>query len=733
MSIRIHRILTVFLTVLLALVFCGGIFVQAAERTWESMEGEWADPTNWSGGAVPQAGESVFITNADARVTLAASTPFLGSLTLSQTLVFTNWTTALTATNVTILSGGVMTLPGHFTNTEMSNRVQVVCTDFLLENGGVIDVDAQGYGGGEKAGQGVGGGVFSDNRGSGGGYGGAGGWAGYRGFSAAGGIAYGYAAAPLGPGSGGASAHAATSYVGAPGGGAVRIVATNATINGTITANGLDQNNSSAGAGSGGGISLRCRRLSADHGLIRANGGNGSPSVGGAHGGGGGGGGRIALHYEELNDTPVLRAQANAGATLSPRYSVAWSDLRPAMGTIFLADTNWLSADTLCRFSGRVLVPGFTDWTLDGLTVTNAVVGFAEDFDLTISGNLIVGNAGALSLAGETDFSVDGNISLENGGQLVNNGSRKVLCDGSVTLTGGGKWFVFGAVTNTVHPSHAVVEVKGDIQIGENSWIHPHSDPTNGGSVRFRMRNLNVAAGGGFDAGWRGYRGGGFGGASDGHGPGRGSRINWRGSGAGFGGQGGWSIRRDIPQWGVAGGGAYGSTVNAAFPGSGGGCFRTYQQAGNGGGLIWLEASGNVTLNGTLTANGLLAMDSSAGAGSGGGIMLFCNRFSGGVSGWLSAMGGDGQTSGAGPGGGGRIAVATGDWSEADRERFLAGETISALEITATHPDYEGLVSAAPGANGPPEYENEGEEWRAPQPGTAVFLALRRGTLFMIR
>ncbi len=710
------------------------VLASAMPRIWQAGVGEWSEPANWSDSVVPGAGDDVVITNEGASVWLRETTPDLGSLTLSRTLVFTNWTTTLVATNVTIQNGGVMTLPGHFTNTEMSNRVHVVCTDFVLEQGGVINVDAMGYGGGEKAGQGEGGGKFESNRGSGGGYGGVGGWAGWNGFSSAGGIAYGHAASPFAPGSGGASAHAATSYVGAPGGGAVRIVATNATINGTITANGLDQNNLSAGAGSGGGVYLRCRLLSADYGLIRANGGNGSPSVGGAHGGGGGGGGRIALHYEELNDTPVLRAQANAGATLSPRYSVAWSDLRPAMGTIFLADTNWLSAETLCRFSGRILAPGFTDWTLDGLTVTNAVVGFAEDFELTITGNLTIGNGGALTLNGEPDFYVHGDITLTDGGQLVNNGARKVRCDGSVTLKGGGKWFVFGAVTNTVHPTHSVVEVKGDIEIGENSWIHPHSHPTNGGSVRFRMRNLNVVAGGGFDADWRGYRGGGFGGASDGQGPGRGSRFKWRGSGAGFGGQGGWSIRRDIPQWGVAGGSPYGSLAAAASPGSGGGCQRTYQQAGNGGGLIWLEASGNVTLNGTLTANGLLAMDGagSAGAGSGGGIMLFCNRFSGGVSGWLSAMGGDGQTSGAGPGGGGRIAVATGAWPDLARLRLLAGEPIIPLIVSETHPSYGGTISVAAGVNGPPEYNDEDEEWRAPTDGTAVFLSLQRGTLFMI-
>lgn len=730
----IHSVRGVCFVVLSGVLVFAVFPIRAAERIWEGGAGEWSEPSNWSGNMVPQAGDSVTI-GAGADVLLRETTLHLGSLTLGGTLVFTNWTTALLATNVTIADGGTMTLPDAFANNAVSNRVHVVCTEFVLEKGGEIDVDAKGYGGGDRAGQGEGGGVFADNRGSGAGYGGAGGWAGYQGFSSAGGKVYGVPEAPLAPGSGGASAHAASSYVGAPGGGAVLIVATNITLNGVITANGLHQNNLSAGAGSGGGIWIRCRRLAATNGLLRANGGDGSPSVGGAHGGGGGGGGRIALHYEELDGQPSLRVEVNAGATLSPRSSTDWSFLRPAMGTIHLSDPNLLSAATLCRFSGRLHIPGFDAWELDTLTVTNAIVGFKPDFELTITGDLTVGEGGALALSGETAFAVGGNLALENGGQLVNDGSRNVDVSGNATLIDGGKWHVFGAPTNAVNPEHTRVHVQGDVSVGAGSWIHPHSDPTNGGSVRFSLRDLTIAAGGGIDADWRGYRGGGFGGASDGQGPGRGSRHNWRGSGGGFGGQGGWSIRRDIPQWGVAGGGLYGSTLNAAFPGSGGGCQRAFQQAGNGGGLIWIEASGNVALEGALRADGLLAMDGagSAGAGSGGGIMVFCNRFTGGEDALLSAKGGNGQTSGAGPGGGGRIAIAMGGWPQIARDRLMADVPIGSLEIEESHPKFLGTVTPKPGSNGPPEYDNEGEEWRAPQPGTAIFLTLRRGTLITLR
>ncbi len=442
---------------------------RAAERHWKAgVDGDWGASANWVGEAVPAAGDDVFITNTGARVTLAASTPVLGSLTLSRTLVFTNWTTALTATTVAILAGGVMTLPASFTDTGMSNRVCVVCSNFTLRGAATINVDAAGFGGGVQDGQGPGGGMFGRHRSSGGGYGGAGGWGGYMGWTAVGGSTNGSAASPFSPGSGGASAHT-TGYFGAPGGGAVHIVATNVTLDGTITANGLDAQKTEAGAGSGGGVYISCQVLAGNGGLIRANGGKGGTSGGGA-----GGGGRIALHYEELGGSPAIRLQANRGTGFSNPYqgsfAGAWSAYHSQMGTIYLSKTNLFSASTVTRLSGRIVAPGFTSWALPGLTVTNAIIGFEDGFSLNISGDLSIGAGGGLALAGNPGLNADGRIAVSSGA-LVLNTCTQMVCGGDLVVTNGGSLHVFSPATNSVRREGAVIRVAGTLHVGASGFV----------------------------------------------------------------------------------------------------------------------------------------------------------------------------------------------------------------------------------------------------------------------
>ncbi len=60
-------------------------------------------------------------------VLLTNSTPELASLNLVGTLMFTNWNTTINATNVTVASGGKMTMPAPFTDTQMSNNIVIVC------------------------------------------------------------------------------------------------------------------------------------------------------------------------------------------------------------------------------------------------------------------------------------------------------------------------------------------------------------------------------------------------------------------------------------------------------------------------------------------------------------------------------------------------------------------------------------------------------------------------------
>ena len=211
-------------------------------------------------------------------------------------------------------------------------------------------------------------------------------------------------------------------------------------------------------------------------------------------------------------------------------------------------------------------------------------------------------------------------------------------------------------MTNGITPAYgASVTVGGDMTIGAGGWVYPISHSTNGGSVFFQVGNLTVASNGGFNADASGFAGGGV--TQNGYGDlnGRGKSHNGvgdtMGNGAGYGGNGG----GDAGYFGTT----YGSANAPTLPGSGGsGRGQSASIGGTGGGLVWVQAANQVTINGLLSANGQTVLY--AGGGSGGGIYVRCRRF-GGTSGILSANGGGSLTPGGaavgGGGGGGRIAV----------------------------------------------------------------------------
>ena len=187
----------------------------------------------------------------------------------SNTLTFTNWTTQLNATNVTIRSNGIFTLPSAFTTNGMSNRVYISsCTNLTIETNGSIIADGKGY----SAEQGPGAGSQASSFGSGAGHGGRG-----ADMYTPGGAIYGSTNAPLGPGSGGGYGS------GGSGGGSVRIEAAKVTVNGTITANSGSVKTYRGAGGSGGAIFIICDTFSGStNGVLRADGGG----AGGVAGGG---------------------------------------------------------------------------------------------------------------------------------------------------------------------------------------------------------------------------------------------------------------------------------------------------------------------------------------------------------------------------------------------------------------------------------------------------------------
>jgi hypothetical protein len=565
-------------------------------------------------------------------------------------LVFTNWTTCLTASNVTILKSGVVTNAPCDTNAAMgnSNRVWIVCTNLTIASNGAINVKAAGFRGGLAGqwGQGPGGGG-PDGNGNGGGYGGYGGKY-YLSPASQMGQPYGTASAPLDPGSGGGNS-------GYAGGGAVRIQASgHVLVNGVVNADGAGNPTVSyTGNGSGGSVYITCRTFAGTNGVVSADGGEAVPVVPWGYQAGGGGGGRVAVMYD-----PVAQSNLNA---VAGRPAVLFS-AKPGQlvvppgtpGSLYFPDDQIL---------GPVVRGGqfmnFTTWTTPSLLVTNGWTIFPTGLTLRV--------AGPLTISGSYGYA-----------QLTN--ALSVVVGGNLTVTNSAALYVYSIPTNGTTDYGTLVSVTGDVAVAASSYLYPYSDPTNGGSPLFRMSNLVVAAGGSIDASGKGLAGGV---ASHGYGLGRGQ---YNASAGGYGGKGSGAATVGGTNFGWT----YGSATAPIDPGSGGGGTA----GGAGGGLVRMEITNTATISGSILADGTGATL----GGSGGGIYLRASQFAL-AYGTIRANGGTGSSRG---GGGGRIALA--GWTVDQFDGTIAvnpgttspGETGTICRIPAPGPTYLLRVRGVP-------------------------------------
>ncbi len=459
---------------------------------------------------------------------------------------------------------------------------------------------------------------------------------------------YGIATNPITAGSAGGK-HSPTLYQpGNVGGGCVRIETSgDITVDGVVTTDGGAGGGLYDGGGSGGSVNLGCRALRGAGGVISANGGSG-PSMYGA----GGGGGRIAVRYDPVAQSavsiPAVVMSANGGG----HPAGAYQEYVGEVGTLWLPDTRFLTA--VLRHSGEILIPGFTNWAVGSLLFSNCAVRLPGDgFVLAVSNDL--------ELVGQNTR--ESRVDMAGGrircGRLLLSRMRLALTPGATPpsnawlqssglLATNALFEIFAAATNAERPgTGALIVVTGGAVLASNAWIRAWSDATNGGSAGFRFADLTIDAGAGFEANGTGFRE--RSGAYRGLGPGGG----YDSSGAGYGGVGG-----NGSYVGSFGGVTYGSSNAPTAPGSQGGTHTTFwKHDSGGGGLVRVEVSGTMTVNGTITANGGSAGAASySGGGSGGGIFLSCVTL-GGAGGVLSARGGNGGTIGGGGGGGGRIAI----------------------------------------------------------------------------
>lgn len=317
-------------------------------RTWTGT-GNWTGGANWTPNGIPGTLDDAHI--ASGTVTLS-DPQSAGSLTVSNgtTMVFTNWSAMLTASNVII--GGEVTLPAAFKDSDMSNRVHFVCTNLTLQSGGLIDGNGLGFRGGAnpfQGGHGEGGGPVSSYYGGGGGYGGEG----APGDSGAGGPTHGVTNAPLAPGSGGGGNLASS------GGGAVRIDASGTvTIDGTISMDAVTAT-SHGGAGSGGGIFISCAKFyGAASGIMRADGGD-TTRVSTSHGGAGGGGRiAVAIGMTAEDVQKLIGQQPVTGLVVTTTYASYDGSVSASGGTgLYDGHTNHEGTNGTYRFL-QVASPG---------------------------------------------------------------------------------------------------------------------------------------------------------------------------------------------------------------------------------------------------------------------------------------------------------------------------------------------------------------------------------------
>lgn len=519
-------------------------------------------------------------------------------------------------------------------------------------------------------------------------------------------------AAPELPGSGG---YSTTWGAGGSGGGAVLIEAdARVTVDGSILADGGDNNNDyRASPGSGGSIRIVCSSI-AGSGLISAQGGDGY-SMTAANYALPAGGGCISIEYDsEIQESSaVVGMKIDAGSGVYGRTGIKsrtaeysdWRDADP--GTLHFTDTKIL--DTLLGNGLSGAIKGCPVYERDSdLAMLWGYVRFADEAvsiriggDLAISGDGVRLEIGAVAATNRTAI-----VTLYGGDR-----ASRLSISGDMTLTGASRFDVRAATTNITEKFGAFVSVGGTLTIGTNAAVFAWSDQITPSSPFFEVGNLHVATGGVFSASRRGGAGG-----INQH-----ACVSYRKSdlisvqacglktkGAGHGGAGGGGSDTSSA-WGVA----YDDAHRPWLPGSGAGSYNDYSIGGNGGGAVIVSATnGFIRIDGTVSAdgeNGGWASRSHGfgGGGAGGTILLECKVFTGSETGKLSAQGGtttpelsnDGSVVvSCGAGGGGRIAVWCGSpWTGVEPKSRIT----SVVEFLGSDYgewfSYKGMFSAAGG------------------------------------
>jgi ABC-type phosphate/phosphonate transport system permease subunit len=312
------------------------------------------------------------------------------------------------------------------------------------------------------------------------------------------------------------------------------------------------------------------------------------------------------------------------------------------------------------------------DWNVPGNWSNSALPTSADD--VTINGANVTVPAGTtinfnqLTLTNFNSLNLKGNIGT--GGSITISNSTLVQQN-----------TVQQIITGTL-----LIQSGGEIDVAFNG-----NTSTQANIVNFKASTITLNSGGYIVSNFGdgpGYQGGSGTGNGSGPGGGQGSVP----AGAGGGGHGGAGGNGNT---GALGGAAYCTIGNISTMGSGGGGGGA--GGGAGGGLIILEASGTMTLNGSILVNGGAGAGGTwDGGGAGGGVKLKAAIIAGTPE-LFTAAGGNGNTNGGG-GGGGCVSLT-----------YATSNSINLSQINVTggtgnHSGGTGLKSISQTINQPPSF-----------------------------
>ena len=249
--------------------------------------------------------------------------------------------------------------------------------------------------------------------------------------------------------------------------------------------------------------------------------------------------------------------------------------------------------------------------------------------------------------SGTGDWSVNTNWSGDTIPQtgedvVINNAGISVLLTNSAPDSGSLVSLVISNTATLIFSNWNTTLSAATVTIKTNATITCAGPFANAPAMSNRVyvvcSTLTVETGGKIDVDSKGYRGG--------YGPGcDATKYAYGGT---YGGVGGGSLQ--INQYLTSTNPPYGSTNAPLDPGSGGGDATL---SPSGGGAVRIRASGQITVDGTISACAVLG-GNGHGGGSGGTVYIECGALAG--SGQILAKGGAARNEGGG-GGGGRIAV----------------------------------------------------------------------------